>query len=229
MRCAVKRWRTQAPRRQAQRTSQPARQRVCLASRKRHLWPASNPSPHKWSCHRRRQQILDMYWQIAHTDAGSVVDSVGDSRGDAGQAYFANAAYTHSVEFRIRIVEEDDVELRRVSVAGHDVVGQIAVDRHAVALVVISFLEQRHADTHDHRAFDLVAPRQRVDDAAGVDHGHHPLDPQSSDARLPGNLDEVRTVGMGRVRLVLLAEGAVRLAVSFDVGEPRLAEYVLET
>ena len=54
---------------------------------------------------------------------------------------------------------------RRVGVHRHDVVGQVAVDRRAVLRVVDRVLEQRHADSHHHRAFDLVAAGQWIDDA----------------------------------------------------------------
>jgi len=48
-----------------------------------------------------------------------------------------------------------------------------------------------HTDSHYDRAFDLVAARQRIDDAASIDHSDDAIDTQSRDLRLPGDFGEV--------------------------------------
>ena len=107
-----------------------------------------------------------------------------------------------SLNFGVGIVEESDVERRRIGIRRDDVVGEIAVDRRAVARVVVRVLEERHADAHHDRAFDLVARRVRVEDPAGVDDRHDATHAQPRDLGLPRNLDELRAVRVDRIFLL---------------------------
>src|SRR5262245_24473679 len=115
----------------------------------------------------------------------------GDSSGYSRQADLADSAGAELVDFLVRVVEEMYIDRWRVGVYRHDVVGEIAVDRCAGLRVVRGVLEQGHANAHHHRAFDLVATRERIEDAAGVDDGHDPADAQAGDLRLPCDLDKV--------------------------------------
>src|SRR3546814_15055313 len=95
----------------------------------RRLAPCENQAPGQ----RRSslQQVFDTDRQIAYAYAGGVVDRAGDGGGDAGQADFADATRTDFVPDVVGIIQEADVLLRRVGMRGHDVVGQVAVDRLA--------------------------------------------------------------------------------------------------
>src|SRR6267142_3874681 len=105
---------------------------------------------------------------------------VGDGGGNAGQANLADAARAELVDFLVGEVDEMHVDGRVVGVDRHDVVGQIAVDRCAVLRVVMRMLEERHADSHYHGAFDLVAAGQGVENSTRIDGRHNATDAQAS-------------------------------------------------
>src|ERR1700680_931991 len=63
-------------------------------------------------------------------------------------------------------------------------------------------LRTAHADAHDDGAFDLVAPGEWVEDAAGIDDRDHTAHAQPGDFRLPGDLHEMRAERVaGKLRL----------------------------
>jgi len=42
-------------------------------------------------------------------------------------------------------------------------------------------LQQRHSDSHHDGALDLVPAGERIENAAGIDHGHDPAHAQPGD------------------------------------------------
>src|SRR5258706_10578778 len=62
------------------------------------------------------------------------------------------------------MLQEDVLVRRRIRMGGENIVREVAVDRRAAAGVVDELLEQRHANPHGDRAFDLVTAGQLVDD-----------------------------------------------------------------
>ena len=109
------------------------------------------------------------------------------------------------------------VDRRHVGVDRHHVVGQIAVDRRAILRVVRRVLEKGHADSHHDRALDLVAGRQRVENAAGVDDRYDTTDAQTGDLGLPRDLDEVTAERMRReLRFGIAKCGFASAAASYQ-------------
>src|SRR5207302_5315593 len=114
-----------------------------------------------------------------------------DRGGDAGQTNLADPACAKLVNLFVGEVEEMHVDRWRVGVNRHHVIGQITVDRRTALGIVRRVLEQRHADSHYDCALDLVPAGQRIENATGIDDRHNPTDAQTSDLRLPCDLDEV--------------------------------------
>src|SRR6267143_7303900 len=111
------------------------------------------------------EQIFDLDRQLAHTYAGGVMDGARDRRGHPRQSDLADPPGAKLVQLRVGVLDEIDFQRGYVGVCRDDVVGEIGIDRRAVSRIVRSLLEQAHADAHDHGAFDLVAPGERVEDA----------------------------------------------------------------
>src|SRR5258707_11122119 len=88
------------------------------------------------------QQILDLYRQLPHADAGGVVNRISDCGGEAGQADLADAPRADLVNLVIGEVEEMDLDRGHVGVHRHHVVCQIAVDRRAALRGVDRVLQQ---------------------------------------------------------------------------------------
>src|SRR6185295_17644605 len=96
------------------------------------------------------------------------------------------------------------------------VVSQVAVDRRAVLRIVVRLLEQRHADAHYDRAFDLILAGQRVDDASRVDDGDDAAHAQPRDRGLPGDFGEVAAERMRRELRLWIAERRFGFSVAAD-------------
>src|SRR6185436_16845091 len=102
-------------------------------------------------------------WQLTHANAGGVTDRISDRGGNARQADFTDPTRSQRVELLIGEIQEMHLDAWRVRVHSHDVVREVAIDRRARLRVVIRVFEQRHADAHHHRALNLVATRQWVE------------------------------------------------------------------
>ncbi len=116
---------------------------------------------------------------------------IRDRGGETGQTDFADAAGAEFVYFCVGIIKEVHVQRRDIRIHRHHVVSEIAVDRRAGLLVVCRVFEQRHANPHHHRTFNLIAAGKRIENASCINHAHHSADAQAGDLRLPRDLDEV--------------------------------------
>src|ERR1700733_13864226 len=95
------------------------------------------------------EQILDAHGKLADADASGVVDRGSNGGRDSGEAYLPYAANAERVKHLVGIVEESDVDLRSIGIGGHDVVGEVVVNRNAETWVVHCLLEEGHAYSHD--------------------------------------------------------------------------------
>src|SRR5580765_4303687 len=96
------------------------------------------------------------------------MDPIGDGSGDADEADLADALRSERRE-RIRLSDEDDVDVRSVSVDGDKVVAGGGGGGEVGAGVDDVLLEQGLSDAADGSADDLAAGGLLVEDAAGVD------------------------------------------------------------
>src|SRR5207237_5960138 len=95
--------------------------------------------------------------------------------------------------------------------------------------VVGGVFQKRHADSHHHRAFDLVAARERINDAACVDHSDDAIDTQPRDLGLPGHFSEVTAKRMhGELRLLFAAENPFRSAIAGNETKVGAFQYIGE-
>src|SRR3989475_7738433 len=106
----------------------------------------------------------------ADASTGGVMDPVRDGSGDADEADLADALGSERRE-RIRLSDEDDVDVRSVGVDGGEVVAEGGVGDAARAGVDDVLLEHGLADAADGSADALAAGGLLVEDAAGVDGG----------------------------------------------------------
>src|SRR6185369_1648264 len=60
------------------------------------------------------QQVFYLHWQFANTNAGRMVNGTGDRRRDPGEPDLADPTSAEFVDLFIGIVEEVDVNRRRV-------------------------------------------------------------------------------------------------------------------
>src|SRR5882757_1479834 len=88
------------------------------------------------------EQVFNANGQAADTYASGVIDRRSDGWRDAGQTDFADTAGTVLPQDRIGNVEEVNIDIRRISDCGNDVVGEVVVDGVAVTRVVDGLLEQ---------------------------------------------------------------------------------------
>src|SRR5207302_527942 len=170
------------------------------------------------------QQILDLHRQFAHTHAGRMVDARSDGGGYPSESDLADPARAKCIDLFVGEVEEMHVKLRHVCVNSHDVVGEVAVNRRAVLRIVSGVLEQCHTDSHHDRAFDLIAPGKRIDDAPRINHGHNAANTQPSDLRLPCYFDEMTAERVLRELRLFLPEccfAATAAGNKSDVGPPK--------
>ena len=65
-----------------------------------------------------------------------MVDGRGDGRGNSSKSDLAHAACAVFVQRKVGIVEESDIDLRRVGAGGDDVVREVAIDGMAISRVV---------------------------------------------------------------------------------------------
>src|SRR5262249_27705642 len=131
-----------------------------------------------------------------------VINRRGDCRCDSGETDFSDPACTERIEVCIRIVEENDIELRGIRVGCDHVICEVAIDGCAAVLLVVSrVLKQSHANPYHNRSLDLVPAGSWVDDSSGIDRGYYPADAQSRNLRLPSDLNELGSEGMaGKLR-----------------------------
>src|SRR6266496_6566147 len=71
--------------------------------------------------------------QLAHALARSVIDSVGEGAGNAGDADFSDPARPERIESRVVLGDERHVDGLDVRVDRHVVLGKIAVGEAAIA------------------------------------------------------------------------------------------------
>src|SRR5438132_8099513 len=102
------------------------------------------------------EQFVERDRQFPHANTRGVVHRSGNGGGHAGQADLADAARAKFINLFVGEVEEMHVDRGHVGVHGHYIVGEVTVDRRAALRIVRRVLEQRHADSHHHRALDLV-------------------------------------------------------------------------
>src|SRR5262245_44014074 len=121
------------------------------------------------------------------------MDSICDGCSNPGQTDLSDPACADFVDLFVGVLEEGHVDWRRVGIYRDDVVRETAVDGRTVLRIVGRVFEQRHADTHHHRALNLVSTGEGIEDPSCINDRHDPADPQASDLRLPRNLDEVTT------------------------------------
>src|SRR5215470_16174635 len=147
---------------------------------------------------RSYQQIFNRYRQFPNAYTSCVVHRVSDGGGDPGEPDLTDAACSDLVKLFVGIVEEVYFDCRRIGVHGYEIVRQTAIDRSAVLGIVFRVLQQGHAYAHHHRALDLIAASQCVDDLAGIDDCDYAANAQTRDLRLPSDLGEVAPEGLRR-------------------------------
>src|SRR5258708_7464080 len=153
-----------------------------------------------------------------------MVNRVGYRSRNASQANLADSASAKRVELVVRIVEECHIDCGTISIYSDDVIRKARIDRGTGTLVVFSCLKHGHANSHDHRAFDLVSGSTWIDHASGVDNGDYTADAKTRNLWLPGHFSELCAVAMERILLSGIAEDADRFcrsADSFYVGNPQ--------
>src|SRR5262245_59183457 len=99
-----------------------------------------------------------------------MVDGCCNGSGHTGEANFTNTTRAERVEFEVGKVEEMHFNGWCVGIYRNDVVGQVTIDWRAVLRVVIGVLEKSHANSHHHCSLNLVAARQWIEDASGVNN-----------------------------------------------------------
>ena len=135
----------------------------------------------------RPLQFVQRDRQVAHALAGRVIDRIGDRRRDPDDADLADALDAERIDDRVRLVDEDHLDVVDVGVHRHVVFGEIGIHDPAELVVDQGFLVQRHADAHDHAAQDLAARGLGIEDAPGGNGADHARDPD--DAELLVDLD----------------------------------------
>src|SRR6267154_1897322 len=128
-----------------------------------------------------------------------MVDRGGDGWCDASQADFADTTGAVLSHDGIGNVEEVNIDIRRVSDCGNDVVGEVVVDGMTATRVVGGLLEQPHAYSHDDRPRHLVGRCALVDDATAINDTDDSTNAQLCNARVPFDFDELRAEGVGGV------------------------------
>ena len=145
------------------------------------------------------QQFIERDRQIAHAFAGRVIDRIGDRRGDADNADFADALDAERIDQVVRLVDEDDLDIVHIGIHGHVVFGDVGVHDAAEIMIDQRLLVQRHADSADDGAHDLAVRRLGVEDAAGRDRADHAGDADHAELFVDLHLGEnrrVRILGM---------------------------------
>src|SRR5947209_12192209 len=101
--------------------------------------------------------------------------------------------------------------LRSVCMHRYNIISEASIDGRAVLRVVGRVLEQRHPQSHHHRALYLVAACQWIDDLTRIDDRDHTAHAQAGDLRLPGDFDEVSSERMRRKLRLRVSKGRWRL------------------
>src|SRR5215469_677905 len=177
----------------------------------------------------RGEKVLNSDWQLAYSNASSVVYSCGDSRRNSSQADLPNTARSVLAHNRIRYVKKVDVYLGCVRDRRNDVIRKIVVDGMPVTRIVDRLFKQTHSDSHHNRARDLVRRRALVDDAPSIDDADDPAHAQLCNSRIPFDLGELCSKGVRRViaRFGIRSQPS-RLSVTIHAGKVRHAQNLLE-
>src|SRR5258708_2040159 len=103
-----------------------------------------------------RQQIFDLHRKFPYSNTCCVVNRRRDRTSYARQADLADSPSAKFINLFVRIVKKIDVDRSHVSAYRHHIMREIAVDGRAFLRIVRGVLQQCHADSHRHRALDLV-------------------------------------------------------------------------
>src|SRR5258708_34689670 len=104
-----------------------------------------------------RKQIFDLHGNFPYANPCCGWTARRDRSSYARQADLADSPSAKFINLFVRIVKKIDVDRRHVSVYRHHIIREIAVDGRAFLRIVRGVLQQCHADSHHHRALDLVA------------------------------------------------------------------------
>jgi len=88
-------------------------------------------------------QLLERDREVAHAFAGRVIDRVGDRRRNTDDADLHQALDAQRVDDRIRLVDEDHLDVVHVGVHRYVVLGDIGVHDAAEVVIDQHFLVQR--------------------------------------------------------------------------------------
>src|SRR6185503_1056294 len=119
---------------------------------------------------------------------------VGDRGCHTSEPDLADPARTELIDLFIGIVEEVDVNRRRVCINRHYVIGEIAVDGCSVLWIVSGFFKQGHANSHHDRTLNLIPTSERIQDTTSVHHGYNTAHAQARYLRLPRHFDKMAAV-----------------------------------
>src|SRR3954452_7651518 len=108
--------------------------------------------------------------QVAHALAGRVIDGIGDRRCDPDHCNLSEAFHARAVELRIRLVDELDLDRADVGVHRNDILGEIGIQKTAIARVDFAYLPQRRADAPHDPASYLTRSGSGTHDTAAIDH-----------------------------------------------------------
>src|SRR4051812_39324959 len=115
------------------------------------------------------EKLVQCDGEAADAFAGGVIDGVCDRRRDADNADFANALDAERVDVRVRLVDEDHVDVANICVHRNVVLGDIRIHDPAEAVIHHRLLVQGHPDSPDHAAHDLAAASLGVQNPPGRD------------------------------------------------------------
>ena len=152
----------------------------------------------------------------SRTRTRGVIRSSCDRSRDTGQSDFSDSASAQRVDVCVGIIEEMHFHQWRVSIYGYEIVSEIRIDRRTILRVINRLLQKRHANSHHHCAFDLVAPRQRIDDPPAVNDCDDTIHAQPRDRRLPCDFDKVTAERMHRDFRFFVIERSCRFTVACD-------------
>src|SRR5215472_5673428 len=105
------------------------------------------------------QQLFEPDRQLAHTQAGSVIDRVGDGSGRSHIGDFADTLDAGRVHLIVLFRHENDLKLLDVGVHRHKIVRQVVVDIACPLAIDLGRFMQRRRDAPDHAAHILTARR----------------------------------------------------------------------
>ena len=140
---------------------------------------------------RLRMQIIQANRQSSKSAPRGVIDSVYDSRSNAGQRDFAEAFGAHGIERKVRFIDKIDRVVADVRVHGDMVLRDICVEESAKPWIDFAGLSQTRADSPDHPAKDLASRGSCAEDLPAVDDTDRAGDAHLVRIRIDQHLDEV--------------------------------------